>query len=355
MDKFRVDSHKLLWHLDRVADWKKEKVIPPIYIEVSPISACNHKCIFCGIDFAKEKTSKLDTELFCKRIKELGEVGIRSMMFAGEGEPLLHKDLPLFVRIAKESNIDVSITTNGSLGTPKLWNETLQFLTWIRFSIDAGTPEVYANVHNVKKVLFDNTIKSLEDAVKIKKDNNLKVTISAQFLIMDENLGDLENAITLFDAIGVDYLSLKPYSLHPQMLNKKEVIYTKDILDHIQSIVDKYKGKVNIVFRKDAMVKYMKTKKTISHCHALPFWGYISSDGDFYTCSVFIGDSRFKAGNIYKKNIRQIIFGELRKNSIEYGKKSLKIKDECRLNCRMDRVNEFLEDLENEPQHVSFI
>lgn len=355
MDKYLIDSHKLLWHLDRVVDWRKKRVISPIYIEVSPISSCNHKCIFCGIDFARDKTSKLDTEIFCKRIKELGNVGIRSIMFAGEGEPLLHKNLPLFVKIARESNIDVSLTTNGSLGTPKLWNETLQFLTWIRFSLDAGTHEVYAKVHKVNKVLFDKTIKSLEDAVKIKKDRNLKVTISTQFLIMDENLDDLENAIKLSCERGVDYLSLKPYSLHPQMLNKKEVIYTKNILDYIQGVVDKYKEKVNIVFRKDAMKKYMKTGKTINHCHALPFWGYIASNGDFYTCSIFIGDKRFKAGNIYKEDIQHIIFGELRKNSIEYGGKILRLKDECRLNCRMARVNEFLENLKNEPQHVNFI
>jgi len=67
----------------------------------------------------------------------------------------------------------------------------------------------------------------------------------------------------------------------------------------------------------------MLRKKGFNHCRALPFWGYISSCGDCYTCSVFLGDERFKVGNIYKEDMQSIIFSDRRRNSIYLGEKDL--------------------------------
>lgn len=357
MDKFLIDGHKLYWHLDRVREWQEKKVTCPIYIEVSPVSFCNHKCIFCGLDFAMQKKMQLETEIFCKRLKELGALGTRSIMFAGEGEPLLHQDFPKLIRAAKDSGMDVSITTNGTTQNRELWKEILPQLSWLRFSVDAGTATIYAQVHNVPEALFAKTIDSIKEVVKIKRDYNLDVTVGIQFLMIEENLNDIENAIKLFSGLEVDYLSLKPYSLHPQMLKRKDTIYTKETVQYVEEIVARYKDKTNmeINFRKGSLEKYMNKKKKFNHCRALPFWGYITSTADFYTCSVFIGDERFKVGNIYNQDMQSIISGDLRRDSIKYGEEELNIEGECRLNCRMARVNEFLEFLENKPCHVNFI
>jgi len=357
MDRYLIDKHKLYWHLDRVKQWQEERIIPAIYIEVSPVAFCNHKCLFCGLDFAMQKKIQLETEIFCERLKEMGNLGTRSIMFAGEGEPLLHKDFPKLVRTAKNSGIDVSITTNGSMGNYELWKEILPYLTWIRFSVDAGTSKTYARVHNVPESYFGKTINSIKESIKIKKDYHLDVTIGVQFLMVKENLQDTEDAIKLFSRLETDYLSLKPYSLHPQMIDKKDIIYTKEIVQYVEDIINKYKekNKMDIIFRKDAMEKYMNKEKKFNHCRALPFWGYISSKGDFYTCSVFLGDERFKIGNIYNENMQSIMNGKLRKNSIIYGEKELDIEGQCRSNCRMARINEFLEFLESKPKHINFI
>ena len=61
MDKFRIDSHKLIYHIPRVNDWLKGKIIYPIYMEISPSGACNQRCIYCDLDFMEYKTRYLDT------------------------------------------------------------------------------------------------------------------------------------------------------------------------------------------------------------------------------------------------------------------------------------------------------
>lgn len=357
MDKYLIDGHKLYWHLDRLSRWQKERVIPPLYLEVSPVGYCNHKCLFCGIDFAMQNKAELEAGIFCRRLAESGKLGVKSIMFAGEGEPFLHKDFSLFVKTAKKADIDVSITTNGTAGTRQAWQEVLPHLTWLRFSIDAGTPEVYTKVHNVAKAYFNKAVTNIKQAIWLKRKQRLKAAIGIQFLVIQENSCDIESAIKLFSALGADYISFKPYSVHPQMINKRDTIYTEAMIEDIANTIGKYQGKIktNIIFRKDAMKRYMEKEKAFGHCRSLPFWGYISSRGDFYTCSVFIGDKRFRAGNIYGSDMKAIFYGRRRRASIAYGEKKLNIKGECRLNCRMARINEFLEFLDDKPEHVNFI
>ena len=45
-DKIRMDSHKLIYHPERVAAWKRGENIYPIELEIGLTNACNHRCIF---------------------------------------------------------------------------------------------------------------------------------------------------------------------------------------------------------------------------------------------------------------------------------------------------------------------
>ena len=357
MDKYRLDGHKLYWHLDRLQAWQSGQLMAPIYVEISPVSYCNHKCIFCGLDFAQRTPKSLDTEIINERIEEMGRLGVKSIMFAGEGEPLLHKGLSKWAETAKQNGIDVSITTNGGPGTKELWGRLIPHLSWLRFSVDAGSSSVYSKVHSVKDSDFEKTLQSIRDSITI-RDKVGNCTIGVQYLMIRDNLADIENAIRLCSEIGVDYISLKPYSEHPQMLNKSGFNYAEEDILHVQEIVSSYQargGKTRIIFRKAATANYTESGKKFSHCQALPFWGYISSSGDFHTCSVFLNDERFKGGNIYTDSMKDIFFGEKRHSSIAYGACDLEVGYECRVNCRMARINEFLEFLSDKPEHINFI
>jgi MoaA/NifB/PqqE/SkfB family radical SAM enzyme len=358
-DNFHLDGHKLFWHLDRVVAWQRGELIPPVYMEISPVSYCNHQCIFCGLDFSRCERLALDADILMTRITELGKLGVKSIMFAGEGEPLLHPRITEIAALTKSCGIDVSITTNGMAGDAGIWEKLLPSLTWIRFSIDAATPETYAATHGVSPASFDRTVASLTEAVRIKRARNLPVTIGVQFLMIQQNLVDVEQALALYSCLGVDYLSFKPYSEHPQMLNKSGFTYSAAVIDSLEKTVQTFvcanSSKTSIIFRKTAIIAYSDGIQRFTSCCALPFWGYISSRGDFYTCSVYLNDDRFKTGNIYRDTMEATLFGEKRKKSIAFAEHELEIGHECRLNCRMARINEFLEFLKQKPEHINFI
>jgi len=355
-DLYFIDGHKLLWHLDRVVMWQNDPVMCPIYMEISPISSCNHRCIFCGVDFAR-KNKILNVSNYLKFINFLSKEGLKSVMIAGEGEPLLHKEIEKITWGTKKSCVDVALVTNGSLAYKEIMKSILPSLTWIRFSLDAGSPNIYSLVHGVKKDIFEKVINNIHNCCEIKRRNNLGVTIGVQYLIIDENFDDIENAIKILSDISIDYLVLKPFSFHPQMKNKLYVHYTFDKLQQIEELIKRYENKVTfpIIFRKESFKKYILMEKKYTHCYALSFWEYLAADGDVYTCSVFLGDERFIAGNINKHDPYEIIYGDRRKKSIYFGATALDVVKECRVNCRMARINEFLSLLKNPPKHVNFI
>jgi len=357
MDRYALDGHKLYWHLDRLTEWQKQGTISPIYVEISPVSFCNHHCVFCGLDFARDTPHQLDTSTICTRLGEMASLGVKSIMLAGEGEPLLHPGLAEMAKTAKTAGMDVSITTNGAASTLEKWEELLPSLSWLRFSMDAATPERYSLVHGVPPLTLEGTLASLDAALAAKSAANLPVTIGVQFLLIQENLDEVEEAVKLYSRLGVDYLSFKPYSEHPQMRHKSGFTYTDAIISRIEGIIQRYRGKTatELIFRKTATSRYADGVNSFTCCRALPFWGYISAEGDFHTCSVFLNDERFKVGNIYRETMEAVFFGKKRLDSIRFGEKGLTVGHECRLNCRMARINEFLEFLETKPEHVNFI
>ncbi len=125
-DDLRIDSHKLMFHVPRVDDWLKGKTISPIYLEIAPSGGCNHRCIFCALDYLDYKPAFLDFKVLGSAINSAAAMGVKSVMYAGEGEPLLHRQIDKIIRLTKSAGIDVSVTTNGVLLNKELSEKILK-------------------------------------------------------------------------------------------------------------------------------------------------------------------------------------------------------------------------------------
>ncbi|MFH1245653.1 MAG: radical SAM protein [Candidatus Omnitrophota bacterium] len=354
MDEFKVDAHKLIYHVDRVSQWLKGQVIYPLYIEIAPSGGCNHRCIFCALDYLQYQPAYLSTDILKTFLKDIAQKGVQSIMFAGEGEPLLHKDIAGLIGYSKEQGLDIAVTTNGVLLAKKLSAEILPHLSWLRISLNAGTAKTYASIHNTAEKDFEKVINNIEEALAIKKQIGSSCTIGAQFLLLNENYQEAEGLAQKLKGIGVDYLIIKPYSQHPHSLNQLRSALDYEKLLFLEEMLNKYNSeKFNIIFRKKTMVK-TKRKKIYTQCLGLPFWTYLSSQGDLYACSSFLGDARFLYGNIYQTSFTEAWNSQQRERISELMRHNWDI-EQCRQVCRMDEINHYLWELKNPPAHVNFI
>lgn len=141
---------------------KLEEVIPlntPYTIAIDPSNMCNFKCKFCAIqstnELMKYKKQLMSLEMFEKIVNDIREFDekLKVLRISGQGEPLLNKELPKMIKIAKVAEIAewIEVVTNGSLLNPKLNTELVSSgVNRIRISIEALDEEGYKNIANAK-------------------------------------------------------------------------------------------------------------------------------------------------------------------------------------------------------------
>lgn len=352
-DHMRIDSHKLIYHPERVGKWLKGENIYPIYVEIAPSGTCNHRCIFCAMDYMAYKPILQDYEVILKALEEMATGGVKSVMYAGEGEPLVNQLTPKLINATKALGIDVSMTTNGVLMTPEVTDECFAQMTWVRFSINAGSPENYKKIHCGLDQDYEKVMNHLAYMVDYKKHNQLKTTIGTQMLLIPENAHEVLALAKQLKTIGVDYFSVKPYSQHPLSGNTLSKPLDYAVFIELESELRKLEtDNFKVIFRVDAMKK-LSEDRSYSRCLGLPFWAYIDAKANIWGCSAYLGDERFLYGNLKEMTFDQIWVGEKRKASLAYT--SSMDTENCREICRLDCMNRYLDELRNPGEHVNFI
>ncbi len=351
-DKIKIDSHKLIFHPEIVSRWKSGENIYPIELEIGLTNACNHRCIFCAVDYTGYKPTIMDKEVLIRNLEEISKKGVKSIIYAGEGEPLLHKDAPEIINKTKELGIDVAVSTNGVLLTPEVSKECLKSLTWIRFSTAAITEENFNKIQRGKKGDLQKVLTNMQAAVRIKKDNSLSTTIGVQLLLLPDNKDEIIEMAKRLREIGIDYFTIKPFSQHPQSQQILKIDYN-ELIGLEKEVKELETEDFKIYFRTHSMEK-LSCKRAYKQCLALPFMVYIDSKGNLWPCIVFMGNEELSYGNINKESFVEIWEGEHRKK-INKIFADMDLEKNCRELCRLDEMNKYLDELIHPGDHVNFI
>lgn len=353
-DRFFIDSHKLMFHVDRVSKWLSGEAIYPIYIDVGISQGCNHRCVFCAFDYNKYRPVFLPPAYFYPFIRSAARHGVKSVMFAGEGEPLLHPHAADFIAASRTAGIDTAVTSNGVLFTPALSHACLPHLSWFRASIDAGTAVTYSKIHRAPPEDFRTVIENLAAAVEMRRKSRLKCVIGGQFLLIRQNYDEAPRLAATLRRIGLDYLIIKPYSQHPYSGNRPAADFSRKELEDMERRLSAYSCTgFQVVFRKTAIRK-KNEPKPYARCEGLPFITVVTSEGDLYPCSNFVGIKKYSLGNVCREPFH-VVWNSRRKKRIFKDLLNRWDVRACRCGCRLDEINRYLHALQHPGAHVNFI
>lgn len=400
-DRTRIDGQKLDMHPHRLVqlmdgkdNWDTASVIAPIYVEVSPIGVCNHECTFCSVDYVLDRTDapRVTYDVLARTFEDMAKHGVKSVMFAGAGEPFLYKDpatkkdLSDLILAADNVGIDTAVTTNAVLLTPERAERAFaaKGLRWIRTSINAGDRETYAKIHRTKPEDFDRVLANLEAAVKIRDRMGAKTQLLGQIVVVpaakgvkdrrhltlvEEFPANAHTVVTLAKRlrdIGVDNLGVKPFKQHVV----EEAVTRSDLYKGTSYEDADTWGKIfnelealqtdrfEVTIRRGAMSQQVATWRGYNACYSTPFlWAYLEADGQIWGCSAYlgytdhetgkeVGDHRFRFGSVNEQSFWEIWTGDRRKACWEYTRKppsegGLDV-SKCMLGCQMDMPNMFL-------------
>lgn len=132
---------------------------------------CNAKCSFCDIWEKPSPYVNMENALF--NMKDLKRLGVKVIDFTG-GEPLLHRQLPELLTMAKSLGFITTVTTNTLL-YPKLANKLKGLIDMLHFSLDSPIPAEHDKSRGVR--IFDKFEESVKTALSIGERPDILYTV----------------------------------------------------------------------------------------------------------------------------------------------------------------------------------
>ncbi|MFA7576955.1 MAG: radical SAM protein [Candidatus Muiribacteriota bacterium] len=287
---------------------------------IEPTNLCNLSCIMCN-----HGDNSFDRSLGVMKYKEFREIAeeikkggfnIWEVAPFWLGEPFIHPQITDFIDKLSEvkripGNIQhFNIHTNGNVLTDKHVESVVNSeLDSILFSIDAADPETYRKIRvNGELDVVMSNIKKLID--RRNSLNRKKPAVIMQFIVMDENVGEIMDFIKLGQNIGINeviYAGRKEDNIH-NLPMKPNLLFPQ--IDY------------DLVFIKslepNALTKHQKHREILTEvkenivrrpCGSLWKMFSVAWDGSATACC---RDDQVKMpiGNVLKEGVENVWYGE---------------------------------------------
>lgn len=356
MDNYRIDSHKLMFHPRRVAEWYEGKLSYPINAEIGLAGACNHRCIFCSMDYMGYNPHVLTKEILHDRLSEMQEKGLKSVLYAGTGEPLLNKNAAHIMNDTKSMGVDVALSTNGVLFTEDVAKECMNSISWIRFSVSAGTEETYKRIHRGQDGDLERVFQNIYHAAQLKRQHDWKTVLGVQIVMIPDNENEILILAKKAKELGADLFSVKSFGAQLLSDNELKKLDRVSYYGHCEEL-ERQLNELNdenfsAVFRSNRASK-PKIGRCYAECYAMPFHLNIDASGDVWPCCSLIGMDGMCFGNINENTFEEIWLGEKRKQAIQ--KINGAELSMCIPDCKLDDMNRYLHELRYPNAHINFI
>lgn len=366
-EKIILDGSKILWHQERLEAWKRGERFAPITIDMALSRACNYKCEYCFGQLQDNPRKKITMEVMRNFLDDCAEIGVRGISLVSDGESTINPIFPDVILYCKAKGVSMALATHGLMLTRSVLEKILPALTYLRFNISAAEPKRYAQIHGVPAEWYFKVIQNIKDAIIIKRNKRLDVTIGLQ-MVLTPNYGDqILPLARLTKELTPDYLIIKHCTDDEAGslgidYNAYEKLY--GTLKEAEKLSDE-----SCIIK----VKWSKItargQRGYERCYGPPFHLQISGSGLVAPCGGFFNEKykRYHIGNFVDSRFKDIVFSDRYWEVMaELASERFNAKTMCACLCLQHKSNEVLDNYKKgqidlkkpegpPPIHIDFI
>ena len=330
MDIFNPAA-KVYANVDKVFEFIKTGNTTPLLIEFDPSNACNHGCYFCISSYIHLPESKnlktfnrsiLPEDILLKTCKEFVDMGVKAINWTGGGEPTVNPALKNAISyIGENSDIKMGMFTNGTLlDRWDLFETLVDNMTWVRFSVDAGTEETYNNIRRAKEGQeWEKMISNLQTLISTNKAKGNKLDIGTGFVITPDTYTEIVDFANTFAKYDVDYCQYKPEIVNREResgVQRTVKFWEEEVEPRLQKAKDILGDKFQINGYKLTDLENDPTLygRNYKKCLGSQIQPCIGADGEVYVCTNHRGYKEYSYGSLYEKSFMDI-WNDLTKRS----------------------------------------
>lgn len=361
---------KMLWHLDRLAQWHLYGDTFPVLVEVNLINICNQACRWCISSYShlsdpalslEERATRaqqlvahpamaaqpsrwrgLDIPTLARFLVQAQAKGLRGVTWSGGGEPTVHSQFPSAVAAAAEAGLEQGLMTNGMF--PGSFVPTIgEHVRWVRVSLDTMNPTAYA--YQKRTSGFPRVVSNLHELVAF------PVKVGVNMNVDSWNVDEILALGAWCRDIGIDYFQIRPVLDRPAIANSDAAPGTKpaDWWARLQRLLCEAESLSTDSFRVvvswdkfiDVAVTERATAREYTQCVYHFFTCVLNADGDLAVCMYHLGDRSFSFGNIYEQSVAEIWHSARRREVIDMCLNKLDLAT-CQVCCKGHEINKLL-------------
>ena len=308
---------------------------------------CNLNCIMCEehskySDFKQKlfensgvKKRLMPPEWIEKIFKEAKQLDVQEIIPSTMGEPLLYKNIDLFFELAKQFEIKINLTTNGTFPRKNVveWaKQIIPVTSDTKISLNGATKKTAENI--MIGLNFEKQIKNIREFVAFRnkyfKNNGYYSRITLQLTFLQSNMHELPEIIKLAANLDVD--RIKGHHLWTHFKEIEDLSFKKNInsMQKWNKIIVRTLEAVE-KFRKPngqkillEQIDYLKPTKTkeVPYEHECPFLEkelWISATGKISPCCApnDLRNSLGYFGNYPKTSILKVLNSENYQNLVK--------------------------------------
>lgn len=314
---------KIYANADRVLDFLDNKNPAPILVEFDPSNTCNHGCYFCissyihlpeSKDLATYNKTVMPRDILMTACKDFIDMGVRAINWTGGGEPTINKHLKEAIEyIGTNSDIKMGIFTNGTLIDKwDMFDTMVDNMSWVRFSVDAGTPETYNGIRRAKgNHGWDKMSSNLLKLTEVNNAKGKKIQIGTGFVITPDTYKEITDFAKYFSQFDIDYCQYKP-----EVVNREREEGVQRDLDFWEAEVEPRLDKAKEILGNKFQINGYKLKdltndrslfgRNYKKCLGSQIQPCVGADGEVYVCTNHRGYKQYSYGSLHEKSFKEV-------------------------------------------------